>query len=158
MVKVLVDEGYRLAVIQGLREARVNIRIMMFRIQRRLGYGKTEGNIYGFWMKKKVTQGTRVRLLLDISRRPGVPYKENFLFARELTDAGVECRELKNSRVCHAKVVIIDERIMIVGSHNWTQNSTKRNLEVSLRVQDNFAVKGMAENFDRIFEKAAVFS
>lgn len=158
MVKILLDEAYRIAVTEGIKSARGNIRVMMFRIQRKLGYGKNEGNIYGFWMKKKILSGVRVRVLLDISRRPGIPYKENYLFARDLVSAGVECRELKNSRTCHAKVVIIDERIMIVGSHNWTTNSIKRNLEVSLKVQDNFMVKGMAETFDRIYEQAAIFS
>ena len=158
MVRILLDEAYRIAVTEGIKEARRNVRIMMFRIQRKLGYGKNEGNIYGFWMKKKILSGVKVRVLLDISRRPGIPYKENYLFARDLVSAGVECRELKNSRVCHAKVVVIDERIMIVGSHNWTTNSIKRNLEVSLRVQDNFMVKEMAKKFDQIFEDAVIFS
>lgn len=157
MVKIIFDEAYKIEVAEAIKGARKNIRIMMFRAQRKVGYGKQEGNIYIFWLKKKVSQGVKVRVLLDITRRPGMPFKENYIISRGLMDAGVDCRELGKNRVCHAKVVVIDERIMVVGSHNWTTNSIKRNLEVSLMVKDNYVVRRMVENFDRIFGKAERF-
>lgn len=158
MITIILDEAYRLEVAKALSVARKDIRIMMFRVQKKIGYGKEEGNIYTFWLKKKVTQGVKVKVLLDITRRPGLPYKQNFILARELTDAGVECRELRKNRVCHAKVVVVDERTMIIGSHNWTTNSIKRNLEVSLLVQDNFTIRRMVDKYDGIFSEAAKFS
>ena len=158
MVRLILDEAYRIAVASELTVAKKNIRIMMFRIQRKVGYGKNEGNIYGFWLKKKASQGVKVKIILDITRRPGMPYKENYHFAREMTSSGVECRELKNRRVCHAKMVIVDETTMIIGSHNWTTNSIKRNLEASIKIKDNYIVREAVEAYDRIFSGAVVFT
>lgn len=157
MVRILIDEQYRQMLPQAISGARREVRIMMYRIQRKLGRGLTEENLFLDAMKAGVGRGVKVWLLLDFYLKPGMRYKENLYTALILQDAGVYTRYLKSSRVCHAKAVIIDQEIAIVGSHNWTTNSLKRNLEVSVMVKDKEEVSRLVEEFDKLYKEGEDF-
>ena len=157
MIKVLIDEEYRKMLTQAFEGARREIRIMMYRIQRKLGRGTTEENLFLETLKERVSKGVRVWLLIDYYPRPGMAYKENLFAALTLVEKGVWARYLSKSRVCHAKAVIIDQEVAIIGSHNWTTNSLHRNLELSVMIKDKEEVKRMIEEFDKLFKSGEKF-
>lgn len=154
MVKILIDEEYRRELHTTLNSARSSIRIMMYRLQRRVGFGKNQKNIILNILKEKARQGVKVQMIIDIERRPGAAYKENLFCARDLVKADVECKELRQSRVCHAKMVVVDDREILVGSHNWSFNSLQRNLEVSVMILDRHQAERVARYFDKLFYNA----
>jgi len=157
MIRILIDEEYRKMLPQALAGAKREIRIMIYRVQRKLGRGLTEENLFLTEMKDKVKKGVKVWLLIDYYPRPGMAYKENLYAALILMDCGIYARYLKNSRVCHAKTVIIDQEVALIGSHNWTTNSLKRNLEVSVMVRDKEEVGRLIEEFDKLFSEGVKF-
>jgi len=157
MVRFLIDEEYRNMLPQAIAGARREIRIMMYRIQRKLGKGMTEENLFLDAIKDKIRRGVKVWLIIDYYPRPGMAYKENLYTALIMMDHGMYARYLKNSRVCHAKAVMIDKEIAIVGSHNWTTNSLKRNLEVSIMVKDKEEVSRLVEEFDKLYKEGVNF-
>ncbi|MBA7496974.1 Cardiolipin synthase [subsurface metagenome] len=154
MVKILIDEEYRRELHTTLKCAKSNIRAMMYRIHRRVGFGKGSQNKVLTILKEKASQGLKVQLIIDIERRPGVAYKENLFCANDLVKFDVECKELRLTRVCHAKMVIVDDREILLGSHNWTFNSLTRNLEISALIIDSYEAKKMARYFDKLFANA----
>lgn len=156
MTQILIDEEYRRQLEVELDKAKHNIRIMMYRMQRKISFGRAAGNIYLSALMKKKKEGVMIRVLVDIERRKGITYLENLYTCLDLSEAGIECRELKNSRMCHAKVVIIDEMVAIIGSHNWTSNSFKRNLEVSVKIWDMREVSRLTWEFDKIFKESSI--
>lgn len=155
MVKILIDEEYRRELHTSLNCAHSNIRVMMYRIQRRVGFGKGGKNIILNILKEKASKGVKVQVILDIERRPGIAYKENLFCAYDLMKADIECKELKVNRMCHAKMVIIDSNEVLLGSHNWSFNSLTRNLEISALIVDRVQGERMAKYFDTIFKNAA---
>ncbi|MCK4386454.1 MAG: hypothetical protein KAW52_09340 [candidate division Zixibacteria bacterium] len=157
MIRILIDEEYRKMLIQALAAAKREIRVMMYRVQRKLGRGMTEENLFLDTIKDRVRRGVKVWLIIDYYPRPGMAYKENLFVALILMDNGVYARYLKNSRVCHAKTVIIDKEIALIGSHNWTTNSLKRNLEVSVMIKDKDEVKRLLDEFDKLFKEGVKF-
>lgn len=48
-----------------------------------------------------------------------------------LTSVGIRARQSSGGRVIHAKMIIIDDEILILGSHNFTRNAFGSNVEVS---------------------------
>ncbi|GAH62201.1 unnamed protein product [marine sediment metagenome] len=156
MTQILIDEGYRRQLEVELARARHEIRILMYRIQRKISFGKAAGNIFLAALMKKKQEGVRIKVMADIERRGGISYKENLYTCQDLVEGGIECRELKNSRVCHAKVVIIDRETALIGSHNWTANSFKRNLEVSVKIDEGGEVARLIREFDKIFEESTI--
>lgn len=65
-----------------------------------------------------------------------------------LSSAGIPVRIGTNFAVTHAKFAIIDGRIVIIGSHNWTRSAMKTNREVSVVVED----PAIAQKLLAIFE------
>lgn len=51
-----------------------------------------------------------------------------------LRQVSIEARVLYVERLVHAKVILIDDTVAVVGSHNLTQSAMQRNVEVSLVV------------------------
>lgn len=55
---------------------------------------------------------------------------------KSLRQAGCQVRCLPGNRVVHAKLLIVDGKKMILGSHNWSAKSLTNNFEMSLLVDD----------------------
>lgn len=45
---------------------------------------------------------------------------------------GIKARKLRNKRTNHAKFLMIDKKIVVIGSHNYTSNAFNVNLETSV--------------------------
>ena len=77
----------------------------------------------------------RVLVLLERSKRGGVT-RVNRAAARLLQDAGIEVAWDPPRRTTHAKVVIVDRRLVLLGSHNLTESALGYNNEVSVLIRD----------------------
>lgn len=66
----------------------------------------------------------------------------------ELTALGIAARCTKDSRTLHAKMILIDGKTLIIGSHNLTSNAFSHNVEASV-VCD---IPSGNERFSRFFE------
>ena len=60
--------------------------------------------------------------------------------------------KLPSSRPIHTKLMIIDKKIAILGSHNYTMNAFTINYEVSVITQDENAVKRLNQYFSNLWE------
>lgn len=49
-----------------------------------------------------------------------------------LRKAGIDAKKLLTTRLVHCKLLIIDEKIAVTGSHNFTQSAFQANLELSV--------------------------
>jgi phosphatidylserine/phosphatidylglycerophosphate/cardiolipin synthase-like enzyme len=56
--------------------------------------------------------------------------------------------------IAHNKVIIIDNRILLTGSYNWTRAAELRNAENLLVIRDKELVRQYADNFQRRLLKA----
>src|ERR1035437_8655672 len=65
-----------------------------------------------------------------------------------LTELGAECRKTLSSNLVHAKLLIIDDKFLVIGSHNYTQHAFTMNREISLLTDapETFPI------FDKFFE------
>ena len=51
---------------------------------------------------------------------------------QQLSAFGFDCKRLYSDKLVHAKMMLIDDRYAIIGSHNYTQNAFQMNLELSV--------------------------
>lgn len=91
-------------------------------------------------------EGTKIRVLLEPRLDP--PNK-NIDTADFLRRRGIEVRwaSLKYRRT-HSKMVIIDGRIAIVGSPNWSRSAMKYNREIAVVLRDQNVVRRIKNVFD----------
>ena len=62
---------------------------------------------------------------------------------------GINSKTLKRSGLVHAKVLIIDNKCVIIGSHNLSNNAFSENLEASVYLP----CSNIAQNFTDYFNK-----
>ena len=75
----------------------------------------------------------------------------NAEIAATLQNVGVNARKFNLSHLLHVKLMIIDERIVILGSHNYTQNAFSLNHEMSVVMFSPESIHDFVQYFDHLF-------
>lgn len=81
-------------------------------------------------------RGVKVSAVLEGSR-----FDKNYPFYRMLKDAGCDAWLDTSKTLIHQKAVLIDERILVAGSHNLTAASILHSEELSFATDDPSAIK-----------------
>jgi phosphatidylserine/phosphatidylglycerophosphate/cardiolipin synthase-like enzyme len=95
--------------------------------------------------------GIDVRGVLE-SRSAGSEHSQHDL----LLDGGVDVRIDGNPYTMHHKVLIIDERFVVLGSYNFSASAERRNDENILIVDDPTIATLYLAEFDRVYNQATV--
>lgn len=67
-----------------------------------------------------------------------------------LQKLGVTARKPESRRLLHSKLLIIDEKHLIIGSHNYTQNAFTSNFEASVILRDCDNVSQFVDYFNSL--------
>ena len=107
-------------------------------------YQLTSRSIAGA-LKKAFEKGVRVRIIADKSqeesRQSQVPL---------LRQSGIDVLIDDQPRIAHNKVILIDGRILIGGSYNYSSSAEKKNAENVLVMRDHEVIDQYRQNwFDR---------
>ncbi|MCL2879144.1 MAG: phospholipase D-like domain-containing protein [Treponema sp.] len=98
-------------------------------------------------------RGVAVRVVFDESQLTGPNSKQTYL-----QDAGVPVRKDKPGSAAysqmHNKFAIIDKRIVITGSYNWTTNATTNNDENMLVITSPDTAAAYNTEFEKIWAHA----
>ena len=68
-----------------------------------------------------------------------------------LTGVGIKARQTKDKRVVHTKMIIIDKKLLIIGSHNFTRNAFGSNIETSIVVDIPEDCTRLNELFENLY-------
>lgn len=73
------------------------------------------------------------------------------LIAEILRREGIMVKRVESSKLLHAKLMIIDDKIVIVGSHNYTKNAFNINFEASVILRDEETTRKFKNYFENFF-------
>lgn len=68
-----------------------------------------------------------------------------------LKKAGCEAKKLQTTRLVHCKIVIIDDKIAVIGSHNFTQSAFTSNLELSIIIGEEISKEAIIAFYNHIW-------
>ena len=74
------------------------------------------------------------------------PYINNIL-----SELNIKTKKWSSRKTLHTKLTIIDNKIAILGSHNYTMNAFTINYEVSVIIQDEATVKRLNQYFNNLW-------
>lgn len=97
-------------------------------------------------------RGVKVRVLLNIESMGHAITKINQRTEQFLRLAGCEVKFGQIGVATHAKVLIIDDRILILGSHNISKGSFSRNQEASIVVEGGEAIRSYIDYFSLLWD------
>jgi phosphatidylserine/phosphatidylglycerophosphate/cardiolipin synthase-like enzyme len=97
--------------------------------------------------------GIQVRILLDRDRATD-PYRSTVINANAKAypeTHGVSCKFDREDRLLHSKYVLVDEDLVVLGSHNWSAGSYFLMDDLSVAVRSESLVQALRARFDTLW-------
>jgi len=151
-VEVVTDKEYFQVVHRTLREACHSIQVMMYKIGYYEKYPDSPSNILIKDLIDASGRGVEVKVILDVSDWNQKVTRDNKNTGRVLSKYGIEVGYDPLSINTHAKLVIIDGIITILGSTNWTYYSLDHNNEVSVLIKSKEVAQKLSDYFQTIWK------
>ena len=137
--ELLLDTAYYPSLMKDLSHAHESIAMILY-LFKTTDYRTALPDRLVHMLVRKHAQGVDVSLLLNVDRGDtprgiGDSLNDtNLHTAKRLEDKGIHVYLDSPRRTTHAKVVVIDKKIVYIGSHNLTQSALRYNHEVSVRI------------------------
>jgi phosphatidylserine/phosphatidylglycerophosphate/cardiolipin synthase-like enzyme len=68
-----------------------------------------------------------------------------------LSELGCKVKHLITTNLVHSKLMIIDNKIFVIGSHNYTQNAFSVNYEASILIEAETGLDNFINYFNNLF-------
>lgn len=137
---IVCDQLYFEKVSEAIDNAEKSIHVSMFLMV----IGNTVEELVDKLVEAR-NRGVDVAILLDDDPEPNVDYTYSYL-----KDRGLNVKLDDTDKALHSKLLIIDNRTVIVGSTNWSDNSIDNNREANVRIND----PDVADYYERFFWNA----
>lgn len=95
----------------------------------------------------KAKSGLDVKVFFDTDPGNQMVTSNNTLTAQYLINNGVQVKFDSQSVTTHTKLIIIDSKIVIIGSTNWSYSAVNRNHEANVAIVD----EKLAEKYEEYF-------
>lgn len=151
-IKVIRNEQYLAAAqgILGLSRYSVDLCTYKFEITQRADARDLNSLIATLY--SLVVIGVRIRVLLNITGKRSGLSRLNENTGKALKTHGIEVRYLPDNRCQHAKMLLVDRCMGIIGSHNWSPKSMTDNFEVSVEIHHAGYLQEIQAHFEKIWE------
>jgi phosphatidylserine/phosphatidylglycerophosphate/cardiolipin synthase-like enzyme len=138
----ITDGNYFPNVHNLLISANLSIHMVMFDVKYYPNYPESLENTLLNDLIEKAKEGIDIRIVTDeyLTEKPVLTYLKN---------NGVNIKYDSKERTTHSKLIIIDGKIVIVGSTNWSYYSLERNREANVVVYS----EGLAKKFETYFNQ-----
>ncbi len=70
----------------------------------------------------------------------------------ELSSVGIKGKLWPSSKLMHSKCIIIDNKLVVMGSHNFTMNAMRNNIETSMFFDDSATAEQMTDYFNKLWQ------
>jgi len=97
------------------------------------------------------SRGVDVEVILEKSGRKNDSLnKSNDFTAKRLRSGGVKVRFDSTGKVTHSKLVVIDRKIVFIGSHNFSHTALSKSNETSLMIESEGVARYFIDYLNRI--------
>jgi len=98
-------------------------------------------------------RGVAIRVLLDASDWAPDITANNRRVLSYLAERGIDCRFDDPSVTTHAKLVLVDRTVVVLGSTNWNKYAFREHEQTNVMIEDPQVGRAFSEYFDRLWEE-----
>lgn len=138
--QLIIDSEYARIVAEFVRSAKTEIRLCAYAWRWYKNEPEIDIQKLNIELLLARGRGVKVRALVDTMAQ-----KEAF------TTLGFKARSVVNTRMLHTKAFGIDDKTVIIGSHNMTKRATTDNYEMSILSQEPDVVLAYIDYFDKLW-------
>jgi len=156
--RLLLNRDYFPEVKKIINDSNRSIRMIMFEASYYEKFKNSPSNqlIDALIMAKK--RGVDVEVILDIRQKNDRSTIRNLETGKKLTNAGVKVIFDTEQVTTHSKLLIVDEKIVIIGSTNWTYNALTSNHESSIVFESRETAAKLLGFFEKIKKTGKKYS
>jgi cardiolipin synthase len=149
-VQLVMDIQYFQVAKKMIQEAKLSIQVMMFE----MGYYDRNPNtpsnllIKGLINAKK--RGVKVEVMLEVREGEDRTAKRNRHTGKILSEGGVAVIYDSLFKTTHAKFMVVDGKLSLLGSTNWTYSALTNNNEVSVLIRSKEVARALTDYFNRV--------
>ena len=97
-------------------------------------------------------KGIDIRVLTNKQGEQGHVPSTNSFAINVLKRHHIPVKVLPDSRICHAKIILVDNKAAIIGSHNLSIKSCRQNFEQSCLIDSPCTCMHLHQNFLKLWE------
>lgn len=134
--EVLIGNQYPKELVSRINSATKNIYVFMYDWRWYKNDFACEMSLINQALVRAVRRGVQVNAILNSNE-----------VIETLQSVGINAKKFNNKQLMHAKAVVIDEWVSIVGSHNFSESAMGLNLEISQVSEDEYKAKKIITYF-----------
>jgi len=147
---VVLDAQYFQIAKKMIQEAKHSVQVMMFE----MGYYDRNPNTPSNLLIKELIdakkRGVKVEVILEVREGEDRTAKRNRHAGKILSDGGVEVIYDSPFKTTHAKLMVVDGKITLLGSTNWTYYALTNNHEASILIRSKEVAKAFTDYFNQV--------
>ncbi len=126
-------------IIKAIDDTRSTIDIAIFNL--------TSRNIAGALEKAK-ERGVKIRIIADSGQEEG---ERSLVYSLRSRGCDIKSIHGKKKGIMHNKFAILDKKVLVTGSYNWTYSAEHFNYENAVFISDPNVIKSYQDEFDKIW-------
>jgi len=149
-VQLVTDVQYFEVAKKLIHEAKYSIQVMMFEMGYYDKYPNTPSNLLVKELMNATKRGVKVEVILEVKEGEDRTAKRNRHTGKILSEGGVEVIYDPLSKTTHAKLMVVDGRLTLLGSTNWTYYALTSNNEASVLIRSQELARAIIDYFNRV--------
>ena len=149
-VQLVTDAQYFPTAKKMIQEAKRSIQVMMFEMGYYDEYPNSPSNLLIKELIHAKKRGVKVEVILEAREGEDQTTERNRYTGKILSKGGVEVIFDSLSTTTHAKVMVVDGQITLLGSTNWTYHALTKNHEVSVLIRSKEVAKEFIDYFNKV--------
>lgn len=149
-LKLITDLEYFPVAQKIIQEAKSSIRVMMFEMGYYEKYPLTPSNLLIKELIAACKRGIKVEVILEVKDNKDRATIRNRQTGKILAAGGVIVFYDSPFKTMHAKCLVVDEKIVLVGSTNWTYYALTNNNEVALLLHSPKLGRELSAYFNQV--------
>jgi len=149
-VQLVTDVQYFEVAKKLIQEAKYSIQVMMFEMGYYDKYPNTPSNLLIKELMNATKRGVKVEVILEVKEGEDRTAKRNRHTGKILSEGGVEVIYDPLSKTTHAKLMVVDGQLSLLGSTNWTYYALTSNNEASVLIRSQELARAIIDYFNRV--------
>jgi phosphatidylserine/phosphatidylglycerophosphate/cardiolipin synthase-like enzyme len=149
-IQLVTDAQYFQVAKKVIQEAKSSIHLMMFEMVFYDKYPQTPSNLLIKDLINARKRGVKVEVILEVREGRDRTAERNRDTGKILSNGGVEVIYDPLFKTTHAKCMVVDGRLTLLGSTNWTYYALSNNNEVSVLIRSKELARELIDYFNRV--------
>lgn len=146
------------ALIAAARAARHRVWVLAFVINANLSKQADPVTLFMSILQARRAAGADIRFILDNPQINRPNYHCNKFFMRRLMEWNFQFCTPPPTVTSHAKAVLIDDKVLFIGSHNLAKSSLTNPLDCTVELRNDFLIKSFAETYLMLWRDSSMVS